>query len=204
MEERLRRAEAGEHAAPQQIAAGTTNSQSFTEHINFWMPRIAHIRGWNPYGSPPDSKLSEEQAKAFETQINAAPNSTWTDRTRWVTPFVQDHCISIELLLIEDSHEVNKFADHINIVIKRADIKVNQKDIRATGRNITEEKRALATVVHPTNEYVLCQRVRRRDREQKYDAKLGLQRCNNRYMDMEPTRRSTRRTATFAGHERQQ
>lgn len=162
VEECLRTAERGERVGGPDVPGGAAPGGPCQG-----MPRIVHIRGWNPYGSPAESKLTKEQARQLQAQIAAAMSAEWCDRTLWLTPFVQNHCISAELLMADNPQEVKKLADNINLVIKRGAITVADKDIRATVETSPRRREYLRqwfqarehlAQLNPDKEWTVCER----------------------------------------------
>lgn len=90
----------GEADAPRRRTnTGSTrsNTTESADQQQSWKPRLIHIRGWAPFGSPASSQISRAEAAAFQSDILAALDPEERATSKFLAPSMHIHMISTEV-----------------------------------------------------------------------------------------------------------
>lgn len=94
-----------------------------------WRARVIHIRGWSPYGSKPDTKLTKSDARDLQQRVQALLDEEDQRKLRWPdTPDIR--LISAEVLNAQQE-DPKSVCDRIQLQLMRQDIKLQGNSTRA-------------------------------------------------------------------------
>lgn len=94
-----------------------------------WTARVIHVRGWAPFASKDDRKLSRTMALALQKHIDTLVHADMVNKDLWLNPSMRNHSISMEAFHAQNNTST-LLAGALGEVLQRNKLQVNECGVK--------------------------------------------------------------------------
>lgn len=153
--------------APRTSAGSSSSATSTsTSTTSPWVPRIIQVRGWAPFGSNEDRKLSRATALSLQKHIDTFVLHVMKNKYRWLNPYIRHHSIAPEALHSQNS-TAELLADALREVLQHHNVQVNETDVKVAVETSPQRREMLKIYYRAADELKMkspCMRYTRCER----------------------------------------
>lgn len=106
-----------------------------------WRPRMAHCRGWAPFGSNDSSKITKAEVENIQSQILDRVPDDMKDRAEFFSTCIKNHSVSADILAAARKY-AKMICDLVNLELTHRPMRVRNCEIKgAVETSLADDER---------------------------------------------------------------